>query len=505
MATLEQVEVSLPTVQHDRSRALGHLGDCYDALGDYEEAIKCHERHLQLSTALSSFRDQEIAYRGLGNSHRALGNLQEALVCLEKRLVASHELGSLEAKAASYGDLGNIHSLLGNYEQAVKCFEHQRDIAHELGDRITTSDSTSGLGSVFLQMGDIEGALKMHQMDLELCDSMEMQSLQARACGNLGTVYEALKSYPDAITFFEKQLALTTDRLTKAFACGSLGRVYHTMGQLPQSINFLRQGLAIAQSLNRCEEEAKIRHRLGLVLLASNDNENAKLQLETAADVIESIRYDQRSAECRSMLFDLQTACYHVLQKTLVMMGRHEEALVIAEKCKARSRGNARTVSRKTVTCSESIFDTVNKLKQNIIYFSLAEDELYAWFLQPQKRITRFHMTKINEETLEFTANKILDKGTEAETGLLERYIGWVRDSLGVNSESVLHEGDGSGWRSSENLLDDFASERDGFLRMVNRNHLMNSSNYSLSSLFSLGSVGGSVASLQGSTRYASR
>lgn len=39
----------------------------------------------------------------------------------------------------------------------------------------------------------------------------------------------------------------------------------------------------------------------------------------------------------------------------------------------------------------------------------------------------------------------------------------------------------------------------------VTRNHLLNSSNYSLSSLFSVGSVGGSVAgsvaSLQGSTR----
>lgn len=39
---------------------------------------------------------------------------------------------------------------------------------------------------------------------------------------------------------------------------------------------------------------------------------------------------------------------------------------------------------------------------------------------------------------------------------------------------------------------------------MVNRHHMMNSSNYSLSSLFSLGSVGGSVASLQGSTRSSS-
>ena len=34
---------------------------------------------------------------------------------------------------------------------------------------------------------------------------------------------------------------------------------------------------------------------------------------------------------------------------------------------------------------------------------------------------------------------------------------------------------------------------RSGFLRMVNRNHLFNSSNYSLSSLFSLGSASGSI------------
>lgn len=41
-------------------------GDCYDALGDFEEGIKCHERHLQLAIALQNPRDQERAYCGLG-------------------------------------------------------------------------------------------------------------------------------------------------------------------------------------------------------------------------------------------------------------------------------------------------------------------------------------------------------------------------------------------------------------------------------------------------------
>uniref|UniRef100_A0A1B0CKC6 Putative g-alpha gtpase interaction protein n=1 Tax=Lutzomyia longipalpis TaxID=7200 RepID=A0A1B0CKC6_LUTLO len=474
LAALERI--STAQAQHDRTRALGHLGDCYDALGDYDNAIKCHERHLQLAIAMQSFRDQDLAYRGLGHSHRALGNLQEALVCLEKRLVVAHELGSLEAKGAAYLDLGNIHSALA------------------------LSDATSGLGGVFFQMGDHESALKLHKMDLEICEGLQVMTLQARAYGNLASVYESMGKYSEAVRHLEKQLSLASDRLVKASVCMSLGRVLHTMSQTSQAINFLRQGLAIAQSLSKSEEEAKIRHQLGIALRATGDNDNARGQLESAAQILEAVRAEQRSPEARNHLFDLQTSCYHALQQILVTLGRTEEALVAAERCRARTTPDA-TVTTLTskkgsnLACSENIFDTVNRSKCSVIYFSLAGDELYTWFLQPQKRIVRFNSAKVNETTLQFSGTQ-QQPGKDSST-LLEQYIYMVRESLGVNAANQ----EGDGWRSSENLLDDFASERAGFLRMVNRNHLLNSSNYSLSSLFSLGSVGGSVASLQGSTR----
>uniref|UniRef100_A0A182P3U2 Uncharacterized protein n=1 Tax=Anopheles epiroticus TaxID=199890 RepID=A0A182P3U2_9DIPT len=529
LGTLEQVNT--PTAQHDRARALGHLGDCYDALGDYHtEAIKCHERHLQLAIALQSARDQERAYRGLGNCHKSVGNLQEALVCLEKRLVVSHELGHAEAKAAAYGDLGSIHSALGNYEQAINCLEHQRDIARELGDRVLTSDAISGLGAVFQLMGDFDESLRLHKQDLELGESISHATLQARACGNLGSVYDALRNYTESARYYEKQLTLTTDRQTKAHACLALGRVYHAMEQVPQAIGFLRQGLAIAQSLNKLEDEAKLRYRLGLSLVASGEEDAARQQMESAAQILESIRSDQVTPEGRTLLYELQTACYQTLQRVLIGLGRTEEALVAAERCRSRmgadsnqSAENSLNNRKTLLTCSEYIFDTVNRSKTSIIYYSLAGSDLYAWFLQPQKRIVRFHATKLDEQTLPMIKKKALvgagpaalaadkskqsaggalEDGGVAEHSLLEQYINYVRDCLGVNSGSVLQEGDGSGWKSSnENLIDDFANERAGFLRMVNRNHLLNSSNYSLSSLFSLGSVGGSVASLQGSTR----
>lgn len=241
-----------------------------------------------------------------------------------------------------------------------------------------------------------------------------------------------------------------------------------------------------------------------MVLIASGDNENARSQLETSAQILESVRLEQRSPEAKTALFDLQTKCYHRLQKTLVAMGRNEEALVAAERCKSRQTFDASHTTRKTlITCSESIFEIVNRAKNNVIYFSLADDELFTWFLQPQKGIVRFNAAIINESTLPMHAHetkKVTANKDASSTNHLEKFITMVRDSLGVNSEGAVHENDT--WRSSENLLDDLANERAGFLRMVNRNHLLNSSNYSLSSLFSLGSVGGSVASLQGSTRY---
>lgn len=240
----------------------------------------------------------------------------------------------------------------------------------------------------------------------------------------------------------------------------------------------------------------------GIVLIASGDNESARSQLETSAQILESVRFEQRSPEARTALFDLQTKSYHTLQKTLVAMGRNEEALVAAERCKSRATLDSITTRKTLITCSESIFDIVNRAKTNVIYFSLAEDELFAWFLQPQKRIVRFNAVKINETTLPMhgqDGSNVSVSKDDTPSSLLEKYITMVRDSLGVNSEGGLQDSDT--WRSSENLLDDFTNERAGFLRMVNRNHLLNSSNYSLSSLFSLGSVGGSVASLQGSTR----
>ncbi|XP_057668084.1 tetratricopeptide repeat protein 28 isoform X2 [Diorhabda carinulata] len=509
LATLERLNT--PTALLDKGRAFGSLGDCYDALGDPEESVKCHEQYLAISLKLKSSRDQERAYRGLGQSQRSLGNLQQALVCLEKRLVVSHELGNLDAKAAAYGELGQLHATLGNLEQAVSCLEQQRNIALELGDKVMESDAICGLGLVCFQMGEYSSALRYHMNELELTEQLELPNLQSRACGNLGAVYEALGNFEEAIRYQQQHLSIassTNDQLAKTVAFSSLGRVHQLLGNSTQAVNFLTQGLTIAESLGRRDEEAKIRNRLGLALWRNGDLEGSKKQLEITTHLLEDIRRDTKSTQDYKLsLFELQSTSYQVLQRVLVCLNRHEEALLMAERGRNRAFVDL-LLERQGLTDSKSktrnnrleefrmnnldlIKDIVNRQRATVLYYSIAAGFLYAWLILPTKGVVKFHYVPLTETSDNSVCENV--DPVPSGTGLLEKLVNSVRDSLGIEISPCP--------TISEDHAEETLSERTGFLRMVNRQHLMNSSNYSLSSLFSLGSVGGSVASLQGSTR----
>ncbi|KAF5284646.1 hypothetical protein FQR65_LT13477 [Abscondita terminalis] len=509
LATLERL--STPTSQLDRGRAFGNLGDCYDALGDPDEATKCHEQYLAVGLKLKSVRDQERAYRGLGQSQKSLGNLQQALVCLEKRLVVAHELGNSEAKAAAYGELGQLHASLGNLEQAISCLDHQKTIANDLNDRIMEADAISGLGAVYLQMGEFSTSLKYHQNDLDIAEELGIAPLQGRAYGNLGSVHEALGNLEQAVCYQEQHLSVaasTNDQLAKTLAYSSLGRIHQLLGNRQQAIAYLTQGLCIAEALGRRDEEAKIRNRLGLALWANGDLDGAQKQLEAATHLLESIRREAKSSpDYKLSLFELQTGSYQVLQKVLVGLNRQDEALVVAERGRNRAfvdlllerqglndKNKGCKFDDSTPHTLDQINEIVNRQRASVLYYSVAAGCLYAWLIVPTKGIVKFHSASLNDGTS--SESEINDAGDPVPngSGVLERLVTSVRDSLGLELSpcSTINE---------DQYSEDPLSERTGFLRMVNRQHLLNSSNYSLSSLFSLGSIGGSVASLQGSTR----
>ncbi|XP_064620053.1 tetratricopeptide repeat protein 28-like isoform X2 [Lineus longissimus] len=526
LALLEQVAGN--NAMLDKGRAFGNLGDCYESLFDFEEAVRCHEQYLAISQNLNFMVGQEKAYRGLGTAHRALGNLQQALVCFEKRLVVAHELDNAAAKGSAYGELGCLHSLLGNFEQAISCLEHQLNVAREIGDKTGEGDAACGLGGVYQQMGEYETALKYHQMDLDMAEKMENMASQCRAYGNMGLSHESLMNFEQAIMYQEQHLSIAAqmnDRVAKTLAYSSLGRVHHAIGNYPQAVQYLHQGLQIAEQLGRKEDEAKIRHRLGLALLAHGDLDDSQHQLYKAVELFETIRRDaQMSSDYQMSLFDLQTASYQALQRVLVALGRHNEALVVAERGRTRAfidlllerqAGSDAGFTDNTPITMQQILDIVNKQRAAILYFSIAAGYLYTWLITPDNGVVKFHesnVTEIENSSSDPEDTQSIKSMTPSITSILDQYVGSVRESLGIEhhgptasvSRLSLHssgqmsetesEADDLWQQHLEELGEKLNAENDrtGFLRMVNRNHMFNCSNYSLSSLFSIsGSLNG--------------
>ncbi|XP_024154731.1 tetratricopeptide repeat protein 28 isoform X1 [Oryzias melastigma] len=489
----------------DRGRAFGNLADCYDALGDFEEAVQNYEKYLTVAQSLNRVQDQEKAYRGLGRAHRSTGSLQQALVCLEKRLVVAHELGGDGGgKAQAYGELGTLHSQLGNYEQALSCLEHQLNIARSAGDKPLEAEASDALGGVYRLMGDNETALQWHQRALDIAEQTGCVRSQARACGNLGLTYEALGKYERAVVFQEQHLSVaaqTNDLMAKTLAYGSLGRTHHALLNYAQAVMYLQEGLRLAEQLGLKEDEAKIRHGLGLSLWAGGNLEEAQHQLYRASALFEMIRNEtQHNVDYKLSLFDLQTSSYQALQRVLVSLGRHDEALAVAERGRTRAfadllverqKGSQQTAKADPYVpvTVERLLEAVNGQKAVVLYFSMAGGFLYSWLISPGAGIVKFNEVDLREGGAE--GSELQECGGSPPCSL-EQYIYNAREALGVDSprsrvcETESEAGDLQE-QQEEDLNQQLSSSTDptGYLRMVSRNNRLNRSCQSVTSLFS--------------------
>ncbi|XP_038059713.1 tetratricopeptide repeat protein 28-like isoform X2 [Patiria miniata] len=537
LATLEQLVGN--SVLNDRGRAFGNLAECYEALGDYDEAVRNYDQYLAIAQKVKNAKEQDRAYRGLGNVHRAMGNLQQALFCFEKRLVVAHETEDESTQASAYGELGCLHSIMGNFEQAISCLENQLKIAQEMRDKSGQADAACGLGGVYQQMGEYEKALEFHQMDLNIAEETENLSCQGRAFGNLGVTHESLGNYQKAIMYQEQHLSIAAqvnDRVAKALAYSSLGRVHHALGNFSQAVAYLTQGLQIADQLGRKEDEAKIRHRLGLAQWSNGNLDEAQRQLYRAADLFESIwRETQVGSEYKISLLESQSASYQSLQKVLVAMDRQDEALAVAERSRTRAfvdllLGRQSGDGSDPVDVMDTVLMTVDEILElvsmqnaNVLYYSIASGHLYSWLITPADGILKFHDCNLNQldKSMEEDDASTCSESTLTNSALnvttsahLDQCIMHAREALGVDAQHSTYRSAGDITSETESEADELLQQHleelnaklivggsggidinNQHLRLTNRNHAVNSSARSMASMMSQLSLNGSIMS----------
>lgn len=451
----------------------------------------------------------------------------------------------------AYGELGHLHQLLGNYEQAITCFKHQQELGknHALKNKFTETSNAKtndckkskinigllieaealhGLGCVAQEMHDYERALKYHSSALTIAQEIDSLELESRAYGAIGNAYNALGNYESAIRYQEKYLSVAQvigDLNAQVGALSALGKINSTNGHYTQAVKYLQQALLIVENNNqnigsRDEEEARICYELGMALWALNDLEIAETHLRRSVDLIENF-HNLNSSITQLMMAPIsscnlvfnsnhyystsesstggsdasstssshygplkwpnlmpftstaqpyhhylhyQGASYEALIKILIALDRPTEALLIAERSRTRSFLKAKKGFRVfSITNIEQIVEMAKNQNAAILYYSMTIDGSYNSWLITTNEVHFSSLLKSNRE-------KIL------------RLIKNIQNSLFQENTEMSKSFDLANDEQEEN------QSYDRSMHHLKRNHFLNSSNYSLSSLFSLAS-----------------
>ncbi|XP_036199774.1 G-protein-signaling modulator 2 isoform X4 [Myotis myotis] len=204
------------------SAIYSQLGNAYFYLHDYAKALEYHHHDLTLARTIGDQLGEAKASGNLGNTLKVLGNFDEAVVCCQrhldisrelndKRLLIAKEFGDKAAERRAYSNLGNAYIFLGEFEMASDYYKKTLLLARQLKDRAVEAQSCYSLGNTYTLLQDYDKAIDYHLKHLAIAQELKDRIGEGRACWSLGNAYTALGNHEQAMHFAEKHLEISRE------------------------------------------------------------------------------------------------------------------------------------------------------------------------------------------------------------------------------------------------------------------------------------------------------
>ncbi|WP_083617834.1 tetratricopeptide repeat protein, partial [Planktothrix serta] len=171
------------------STAWQQLGNASYLLGQYSQAIKYHEKSLEIVQEIGDRRGIAASLGNLGNAYDSLGQYQRAIDFHQQSLEIEQEIGNRRGVAASLGSLGNAYQSLGQYQRAIDFHQQSLEIKQEIGNRSGVATSLNNLGNAYNSLGQYQQAIDFCQQSLEIAQEIGNRGGVANSLGGLGNAY----------------------------------------------------------------------------------------------------------------------------------------------------------------------------------------------------------------------------------------------------------------------------------------------------------------------------
>ena len=350
--TLEYYEQALATMRLTSNRTgeaaiLNNMGLTYFKIGEFQKALEHYDLSLPITRVTGDRMHEGYTLDNMGKVYEQMGDPQKALQyfneALEVRRAIAHRIG----QALTLNRIGVIYLSLGEPRKALEYLEQSLSLHKETGNRNGEAGALDSIGAAYFSLGELRKALDYHNQSLSLRKIVGDRLGEAATLANIGIVYRELGELPKAQDYFDQALALRRtigDRVGEADTLSDIGSIHDKLGAPNKALEYYTQALSLSRAIGSRREEAALLLNIAQAERDRGSLVQARSQVESALQIIESTRAKVVSQGLRSSYLASKQDYYLFYVDLLMQMHRSQpasgyDAAALQASERARARG----------------------------------------------------------------------------------------------------------------------------------------------------------------------
>ncbi len=254
-----------------RGLALTGLGNVFQMLGQFDQAVNMLEQSLSIRRELSDRPGESVTLSLLGAAYLQQGQLDRASQMFRQSRNIKQALDDLPGESEQLINLGNVYFHQNKVNQAIDVFKKSLDIVAQKPEFSKYKLSAlKGLGICYYQQGNLEKAIEVSTQILNIYRKLGDRSAESGALMLLGNIYLQQGHSEEAIELFELSLGISRelgDRFNEGYSTSSIGLCYLTKDDLNQAFKALEDSLDIFREIEDSHGESLSLFYLGYAYL----------------------------------------------------------------------------------------------------------------------------------------------------------------------------------------------------------------------------------------------
>ncbi|HEY9869087.1 MAG TPA: CHAT domain-containing protein [Candidatus Obscuribacterales bacterium] len=322
--------------------ALTALGTAYAETGKFADADKAYQEAMNLAGAAGAGAKQRAILSEIGYSYMLRGSPERAL---NKFLEAYSRLQSdapadLKTKAVLLTDIATCYKVLGQAGAAVRYYQQACADFEKSNDQAARAATYSSLAVAYLDNGVYPEFERYYGLARDLFSMLKDSKGEALLAYNMAQYHLLLGQASEAVPLYEEALAklkAAHDSKGEGQVLRGLGLAYILLGRTGKALECYKQAQTLAEASGSIEARWDCALGLGKVYKATGQYDQAIAQLRRAMELVEQERSQLSRDTFKTFNMDLRQDCFTELIDTLLLSGKVEEALAVAERGRARA------------------------------------------------------------------------------------------------------------------------------------------------------------------------